>query len=76
MSEESTSTRQVQKHSSLLAGSKTPHVFLLICLFASQLSGNSEIWRSAESGFGGFRLMGVSCSGGALLLPNRLLWGL
>lgn len=43
---------QMQKYPSLLAGYKTPHSLLLIYLFASQLSGNSEIWSSADYGFG------------------------
>lgn len=54
---ESASICQMQKCSSLLAGYKTPHDLLLICLFASQLSGNSEVWSGADSRFGDFRLM-------------------
>lgn len=54
---ESTSICQMQKCSSLLAGYKTPHDLMLICLFPSQLSGNSDVWSSTDSRFGDFRLM-------------------
>ena len=54
---ESASICQMQKRSSLLAGYKTPHGLLLICLFASQLSGNSEVWTGADSRFGDIRLI-------------------
>lgn len=57
---ESASICQIQK--CLLASYKTSCGLLLICLFASQLSVNSEIWSDADSRFGG-----------ELLLPNRLL---
>lgn len=49
---ESASICQMQKCSSVLAGYKTPHGLVLICLCASQPSGISKVWSCADSGLG------------------------
>lgn len=81
---ESPSICQMEKGSRLLAGYKTPHGLLLICVFCFTAVWefcSSEVWSSAASGLWDFRLMEppilielLPITLGSLVSSSLILW--